>query len=101
MPFSSATSLVCGASRGHVLLMASTPPLCEANLVPGKVDWGLPLRKDSLLWGLPSFCGFVRSSLVASVSSTGETTEELADVGVPCFLSLHRRFCLALGLVLA
>lgn len=94
VPFSSATSLVCGASRGHVLLMASTPPLCEANLVPGKVGWGLPLRKDSLLWGLPSFCGFVRSS-------TRETTEEPADVGIPCSLSFHRRFYLALGSVLA
>ena len=59
-----------------MLLMASIPPLCEANLLPGKVDWGLPLRKDSLLWGLSNFCGFVRSSLVVSLTSTWEMTEE-------------------------
>lgn len=84
-----------------MLLMASTLPLCEANLLPGKVDWGLPLRKDSLLLGLSNFCGFVRSSLVASLTSTWEMTEERVDVGVLCSLSLHRRFYLGLGSVLA
>lgn len=81
--------------------MALTRPLCAANLVPEKVDWGLPLRKGSLLWGLPNFCGFIRSSLVASVASTWEMTEGLVDMGVLCCLSLHRRFYLGLGSVLA